>query len=266
MGMRGSSALSAAFLLLMGAPFAGACGSADSTSDIPDGDGCGRVVESDRDVIPDPPDGASLCPSGACNYQSQAGCSGGTTCVPIINASNQITPSCETVGTREPGEVCTNLNDCTAGYACAEGQCRKLCCGRDWSESTCDPGEGCFREWFFLLSGVVLPTGAYLCYPTGCDVLSSDDCPSARDCKIIDPVGTTACVPPSAGARGDRCTPPEVCGRGLSCVGQPGDANLPEALPCGRMRRTRLRFRRDLRALQPDPEGVGECTPGWPDP
>ena len=86
--MRGSSALSAAFLLLMGAPFAGACGSADSATDIPGGDGCGRIVEDGGDMIPNPPDGASLCPMGACNYQSQEGCAAGTACRPVLNASN----------------------------------------------------------------------------------------------------------------------------------------------------------------------------------
>ena len=149
MSMRASSAISVAFLLLIGASFVGACGSADSANDIADGDGCGRVVENAGDMIPNPPDGASLCPTGPCNYQSQEGCAAGTACRPVVNASNQIVPSCEPVGALGPGEACANSNECTAGYACAEGQCRKLCCGRDWSESTCDPGEGCFRDWSF---------------------------------------------------------------------------------------------------------------------
>lgn len=264
--MRGASTVAAAALLIIPA-LAVACGSADSANDTPNGGECHRVVSNGGDVIPEPPNGAELCPPGPCNYQTQEGCSDDQACLPSVTEDNEIVPACQPAGTGVTGDSCTDWNDCAAGYACPDGQCRKLCCGRDWSESTCDEGEGCFRDWSILLDDVAEPTGAYLCYPTGCDVLTSDDCPSNRDCKIIDPRGTTACVPPSEGRLGERCTPPQVCGRGLSCIGHPGEERCrrlcrAEACgepACGPDEGACVHFNRD-------PPGVGECTPGWPAP
>ena len=263
--MRGISAVTGA-LLLVATAVTGACGGADSVTDNGSDGECGRVVENGGDVIPNPPDGAELCPAGDCNYQSQEGCAAGMACIPSI-VQNQIAPTCAATqnGTGMGGDSCTAWTDCAPGYVCPDGQCRKLCCGRDWSESACEPGEACFRDWSFLVDDVAEPTGAYLCYPTGCDVLTSDDCPSDRDCKIIDPRGTTACVPPTTGRLGESCTPPQVCGRGLSCIGPPGEETCrrlcrAEACgepACGRGEGTCVHFNRD-------PPGVGECTPGWP--
>jgi hypothetical protein len=151
---------------------------------------------------------------------------------------------------------------------------RRLVGVRVRSGRSCDPGEACYRELLYTIEGdpdddsddVNIPSGAYMCFPTGCDLFTSDDCPNNTDCKIIDPTGRTACLPPSPERLGERCTPPSVCGRGLNCVGLPGEERcrkLCRAEECGEPscdadEGTCVHFNRD-------PEGVGECTPGWED-
>jgi hypothetical protein len=253
------------------------CGAAESANNTEPEEGCPRVVLDGGGTIPDPPDGPSLCPgSNACNYQSQTGCAATQSCYPaVIMGTMDVAAQCRPVGAGVSGDACTEWTDCARGYACPDGQCRKLCCGADWSDDACDPGEGCYRELLYTITegdpgtdadDVNVSSGAYLCFPTGCDVFTSDQCSSDRDCKIIDPKGTTACVRPTAGDVGDRCTPPVVCGRGLSCVGQPGEERcrrLCRAEECGKPacragEGTCVHFNRD-------PPGVGECTPDWPD-
>lgn len=260
---------------LVGALATGGCGTAESVNDGNGGD-CATVILDGGGTIPDPPDGPSLCPSGvACNYQSQEGCAAGRNCFPALDMDRQLVATCEPAGVGTTGDECNAWSDCARGYGCPDGRCRRLCCGADWSESACEPGEACFRELLYTIEegdpdddsdDVNISSGAYVCYPTGCDLFTSDDCPSDTDCKIIDPLGRTACVPPSPERLGERCTPPSVCGRELNCVGPPGEERcrkLCRAEECGKPacgpdEGTCVHFNRN-------PEGVGECTPGWED-
>jgi hypothetical protein len=254
-----------------------ACGEAETASTTDPDEDCPRVVLDGGDTIPEPPDGASLCPEGnSCNYQSQEGCAANMSCYPVImQGMTDIVSACRPAGTGVSGDACDSPTDCARGHVCPDGQCRKLCCGADWSDDACDPGEGCYRELFYTVDegdpntdedDVNESTGAFLCYPTGCDVFRTDECATGRDCKIIFPNGTTACVPPTPGDEGERCTPPIVCGPRLSCVGPPGEERcrrLCRAEECGEPAcepgDTCVHFNRD-------PPGVGECTPDWPDP
>jgi hypothetical protein len=263
-------------LCLVGALATGGCGTADSANDTNGNGACARVVENGGGTIPEPPDGPSLCPSGnACNYQSQEGCAEGRNCFPALNATMDLVAACEPAGAGTTGDACDEWSDCARGYGCPDGQCRKLCCGGDWSDDACDPGEACYRELLYTIDegdpnddsdDVNIQSGAYLCYPTGCDLFTSDECPSNSDCKIIDPTGRTACMPPSPERLGERCTPPSVCGRGLNCVGRPGEERCRKLCraeecgkpACGAGEGTCVHFNRN-------PEGVGECTPGWED-
>jgi hypothetical protein len=236
--MRAPQAL-AGFVLVVGAAFAWGCGSSGSAN-TNDGDGsCPRVVLDGGGVIPNPPDGASLCPAAnICNYQAQTGCPAGESCRAGIRPNTEdIIAFCEAAGSGSDDDPCTTAMDCGVGYICpADHRCHQLCCGRDWSESACNPGFGCYRQYLFDLPSGVTPTGAYVCDRVGCDVLTSDDCPSDFDCKIIDPRGTTACVPPTTGTVGERCTGPLACGRRLSCIGDPGEEtcrHLCRAEECG---------------------------------
>lgn len=238
------------------------CGSAATAEDAIIEPGCPRVVLTGGGGIPDPPDGASLCPDGACNYQTQEGCPQDQACRPQFSAeSTDVAPGCEAAGSGVTGDACTAWTDCARGYLCAEGFCRKQCCGADWS--ACDEGESCIRQMQVRAGGVVTDTGVHLCFPVGtCHVLDRESCADepGRECKLVDPRGSEACSPISQAQLGDPCGAPAVCAQGLSCV-DGRCRRLCSTLECGEPscpaeEGTCVHFDRN-------PEGVGECTPGW---
>src|SRR5262245_38786102 len=110
---------------------AASCGSQEG-ADVVEGKSCPEIVENGGDEIPAPPDGASLCPAGACNYQTQEGCPDDMGCQPALSANGlSVEPTCSPAGERTAGEACNDALPCLRGYECALGYCRKLCCGRD---------------------------------------------------------------------------------------------------------------------------------------
>jgi hypothetical protein len=243
---------------------AASCGTPER-ADTGNGDACPAIVENAGDEIPDPPDGASLCPAGECNYQSQTGCAEDEGCQPYWTDDGlAVEATCLPAGDRGAGETCSSALPCQRGYACAAGYCRKLCCGRDWS--ACDEGESCFRTYALqLTSGTIEDSGAYLCFPVGeCSVLRTDQCAAGLDCKMVDPRGSEACVPKSSEQLHEPCSARGACAAGLTCVGEPGQETcrlLCAAEECGEpacpeAEGTCVHFNRD-------PEGVGECTPGF---
>ncbi len=206
-----------------------------------------------------PPNGEQLCPTGACNYQTQSGCSVGTACRPQFSASSTaVAPGCEPAGAGKSGAVCASGADCAAGFYCAEKACRKQCCGSD--SSVCDAGDVCFRSLEVDAAGQVEPSGMSLCFPTGnCDVLDASSCGAGQACAVVDSAGRVACID-AAGAAGlgEACSSARACAAGASCV---GGACRPfcRALACGQITCTAdqgacIHFSRD-------PAGVGECTP-----
>jgi len=136
-----------------------------------------------------------------------------------------------------------------------------MCCGADWS--ACDEGESCIRQMEVLAGGVRTPTDAHLCFPIGtCHVLDPDSCDGepGRECKLVDPRGSEACSPISSADLGDPCGAPTVCRQGLNCVGgvcrRLCSTIECEEPSCPPSEGTCVHFDRN-------PEGVGECTPGW---
>jgi len=256
--------LAVAFAFVVGAvlaALASGCGSADTVSAGPPDVECPKLVEDATLPVEDPPDGPAACAPGDCNYQTQAGCSDELACRPQFNATDpDVHPGCESFGSGRSGEACKAQRDCARGFYCAEGACHKLCCGADWS--ACDENESCYRSLDVRAGGKVIAAGVGLCFPTNdCDPLTGDGCSAAdgRECKIVDPTGAAACAPLSNAKLGDACEPPDVCQRGLACVGgvciklcafaQCGEpACEPDEGSC-------VHFARD-------PEGVGECTLG----
>lgn len=238
------------------------CGAAETTTDTPSpkpDPECTRLVEEPTRTIPDPPDGAAECATGECNYQTQAGCSEDEACRPQFDAVEPVVaPGCEPAGSGETGDDCSEQGDCARGFYCAEGMCRRQCCGDDWS--ACDEGESCIRSLQVRAGGEVIPAGMSLCFPVGtCDLFDPSGCEDpTRECKLVDPTGAVACAPRSTADLGDACAPPEVCKQGLSCVGgvciklcsfvECGPVACDEGVPC-------VHFDRN-------PPGVGECTPG----
>jgi hypothetical protein len=211
--------------------------------------------------IASPPDGAAACPPGACNYQTQQGCSATEACRPVLVTST-VAPHCERAGSGESGAPCSSMADCARGYFCADNVCRKLCCGGDWS--ACPEGESCLRSIRLGLSdgGDSVDTGAELCFPVGdCDVLDPASCADqpGRACQIVDPVGHVACAPEGNAGQGERCASNNPCVRGFFCVGgacrRLCRAVLGGGQPsCPTNEGICVHFNRD-------PVGVGECTP-----
>jgi hypothetical protein len=253
-----------ALALLAGGIASTGCGAEESASDGDKGmTECARVVLDGGGGIEAPPDGIAECPAGACNYQAQTGCGTDETCRPLFNDdATEVEPGCQPAGDGASGSDCDSDLDCAKGHLCVLEQCRKLCCGGDWT--ACDDGESCIRQVEMqLANGDVVETGADLCFPVGtCDLLDPTACNDEnRDCKLVDPTGNVACAPKSPEALGEPCTEgPSVCQRGLTCVGgfcrrlcvaqACGEPSCPEA------EGTCVHFDRD-------PPGIGECTPGW---
>jgi hypothetical protein len=264
-GMSRSLRAAGAVLLLVGGALASACGAGETASDGDKGNQeCAPVELDGGGGIEAPPDGEAECPPGACNYQTQAGCDANETCRPFFNEDGtDVEPGCQAAGDGERGSDCETDLDCAKGHLCVLDQCRKLCCGGDWT--ACDEGESCIRQVDMQLpDDSIVHTGAELCFPVGtCDLLDPTACDDeGRDCKLVDPTGNVACVPKSPEGLGELCEGdgPSVCQRGLTCVGRIcrrlcvaeacGEPSCPEA------EGTCVHFDRD-------PPGIGECTPGW---
>lgn len=242
------------------------CGSAEEAHTGTPEKPCGKVVLDGGGGILAPPDGAAApeCQPGSCNYQLQAGCAEGQSCLPNAVGS-AIVSSCFDAGPQQLGTACDGANACVTGLACVAGRCRKLCCAGDWT--VCDEGESCYTEFLDPLAGDDVPTGAWVCSPVDdCDVLDPEACDElGGDCKLVDARGSTACVPKTPGALGEPCSAASgrLCGRGLLCVGKPGAEKcirLCRAEACGEpscptSEGTCVHFDRD-------PLGVGECTQG----
>jgi hypothetical protein len=253
---RRSTALLAALWLI-------ACGGDDKAPAAPDAgaqDGASPVMVDAGGAPATPPEGESLCKTGPCNYQTQEGCGTGESCLPELR-NGAVAPSCQAAGAKQSGESCTGWNDCATGLFCAEGACRKLCCGGDWS--ACPAGESCIRQLLVRdrASMSDVPAGADLCFPVGtCNVLDPRACSDTpgRGCKIVDPAGNVACAPSESAGPGDGCETGRACRTGSTCVGGTcrrlcGSVDsVTVSCPAGEG--TCVHYTRD-------PPGVGECTP-----
>ncbi|MFT3773616.1 MAG: hypothetical protein QM820_50215 [Minicystis sp.] len=221
------------------------------------------VIFEDGGVPATPPDGVAACPQGICNYQSGTGCPASTpACVPIPN-NGTIAPACSPAGAGKTGSSCAQQTDCAAGYFCVtnEGQCRKLCCGGDWTG--CDSaGEHCLKSLDYGDGmGGVQSTGAMLCYPINtCDALKPASCTQAgTECIVADATGATACLPPGPGGAGEACP----CKGGFVCVSDAPDASPTCHRLCGAVPGGAPPYCQEGEGVcvhhLRDPDGVGEC-------
>src|SRR5262245_33462350 len=221
MGRIGLWTASVLLALLSGAASAGVgCSDEDGeTKDTNPVDGGheGYIVKDGGGEPAMHPNGEEACPTGACNYQSGEGCTEPlASCVPILDPEGQPAPTCIAAGTGTSGDACDAQEDCAAGYMCAEKECHKLCCGKDWSGCP-SADEHCFRSLKLGSSpDTAVDTGAMLCYPVNyCDALEPDSCTkSGETCQIVDPTGATACLAEGSGAAGDPCP----CQGGYLCA------------------------------------------------
>jgi len=257
-GALGGAVAAGALALLAG------CGS--STSSTPDAAGAGggeagpwtEPVLDGGGGVPNPPNGADLCPPGVCNYQTGTGCGpdgGAGACVPMEGTAGGLAPACIQPGPVQRGAPCSAYADCAAGLVCAGGACHKLCCGRDWTG--CPAGQSCFGTFVVTLrDGSLASSGADLCLPlSACDPLNPSSCQAAgQQCVIVDPTGSTACMSPGAGTAGRPCP----CQGGYLCVAS-ACRRLCKAVPGGGEPSCPTGEGRCVH-FDRDPSGVGECT------
>jgi hypothetical protein len=237
----------------------------NSTGELPPGDAGidGEVpVNLDGGGAPaTPPDGASLCPAGTCNYQTGAGCSGATpSCIPALSGG-ATSPACSPAGAGTSGAACSQPTDCAPGHMCAGNVCRKLCCGGDWTG--CDSeSEHCLKRLVYSDGmGGKIDTGAMLCFPVNdCDPLVPTSCTTAgTTCQLADATGAVACLPEGTGGQGDPCP----CKGGYTCVVA---SKGPVCVRlCGAVLGGAPPYCQEGEGIcthyTHDPPGVGECAP-----
>jgi hypothetical protein len=228
-----------------------------------DGSAGGLIIMDAGASTPVAPDGAASC-SDACNYQTQEGCDAGSMCHPAVDSEQEVTATCQPAGTLAAGEPCSWL-ECQPGYICAaDGRCRHLCCGGDWS--VCQADESCTGAVELLApAGFVVSAGVGVCEPTDdCDVFDETSCPGGQSCYIIDSRGGLGCLPTGSSDAYELCSTVELCKAGLTCVASHNGVGTcrrlcravvggtPECPPTEGMTCSHYAH---------DPPGVGECVP-----
>jgi hypothetical protein len=258
-----------AFALVGGSALAYGCGSTSEGSiTLPPADAGPDAVSVFLDgggPIAVPPDGAAECPTGACNYQTGAGCSGAaSSCLPAVSGATAA-PTCFAAGTAASGGACTQATDCVAGHICVAGTCRKLCCGGDWTG--CDTAaEHCIDTLDYSGDGGSIVTGAMVCLPVNtCNALepTAGCATQGTSCQLVDATGATACIPQGTGTSGQPCP----CQGGFTCVTPKDGASV-----CVRLCRAVVGGGSPYCAASEgicthynrDPAGVGECQPPTP--
>lgn len=178
------------------------------------------------------------------------------TCEP--SGTDGKTPVCLPAGSAALGAACQMWTDCVRGAVCADGVCRKLCCGKDWTG--CPANERCFARFVVQLPAAKVDSLAYLCLPVnGCSALDPASCAAIKPgttCQIADPTGATACLEEGTGQMpADPCP----CKGGFTCVSG-GCRRLCKAVPGGGEPSCPEGEGRCVHWTK-DPEGVGECSP-----
>jgi hypothetical protein len=246
--------------LLLIAASAGCKGAETTDTDPMDAGADAPVVILDGGGDPAvPPNGASLCPAGACNYQTKEGCAAGQSCVPSPDGMGKATPTCAAAGTGLSGAACKGNTECAGGYLCTsptDGVCRKLCCGGDWTGCPSDD-EHCIQNVAIKDQTGVFNSGAMLCLPVNnCDALEPSSCGVAgQACQIVDATGATACFNEGTGDSGQPCP----CKGGFLCV-KDACRRLCKAVEGGGEPSCKEGEGICVHYVR-DPEGVGECTP-----
>ena len=225
------------------------------------------VVLDAGPTTPQSPDGSQAC-VGNCNYQTQAGCGAGQMCAPQVDASNTpVSAQCSVAGTAAAGQACT-WGQCQPGFICAaDGYCRHLCCGGDWS--VCEQNESCTGAVELLAPNSTTPVsaGVGICEPVdACDVFDPSTCPQGKSCYIVDSRGGLKCLPTGTADVDEACSGTQLCKAGLACVvGNENNATgkcrqLCRAVPGGGSPSCPDQDSMCMHFVR-NPDGVGECTP-----
>ncbi len=152
--------------------------------------------------------GGSSTSSGA-GGESDAGVSAMLTCK-LAPISGEAISGCAPAGDLAVGDPCQTAADCGVGLACVAtpsgGLCRPYCCG---------PVEACPVDTY--CAPVLMAEAAVkipVCLPAKkCKPLDDTTCMDGQTCTIVRDDGTTSCVDPGEGSRGDFCP----CAAGQVC-------------------------------------------------
>lgn len=184
----------------------------DSGTVAPDGSTPDGGPGEDTGPGPDSGPSPTMCPAGACDLLTGAGCEAGEACYLIAPSMDAAAvPTCAPAGTATEGMPCEFANSCRDGLVClADGVCRRACCGG--SSATCMPGDFC--------SGFADAPGAGFCLtPSGCDFVAQTGCEAGQTCTLISGDGSTLCRPArEGGATQNQSCETEPCADGHTCI------------------------------------------------
>jgi hypothetical protein len=170
---------------------------------------------------------SGMCPAGACNIESGAGCPAGEGCYyDSMEAGGAAAPLCAPAGSGMAGASCNAPNDCREGHICIKspggpgtpGECRQVCCGG--STDACAVGDVCLSVDGSDEVGVCET-------PAGCNIIEQSGCSDGLDCVLLMGDGTTGCrdIPDGAGMQGAACAE-APCAAGFLCL-----RLMPDAAP-----------------------------------
>lgn len=186
----------------------------DASTDVDGGDVDGGTG---IDSGPSP----SMCPPGACNVETNAGCDAtmGEGCYWGRDPdTGETSAMCVAAGGGAAGSPCEFVNSCREGHLCFEGICRPVCCG---SDASCSVGDICLRTT--LPDGTPGMLGA-CATPSGCDVVQQTGCDGSTACYVVSGDGSALCIaaPDPGVPTGGSCAALNECVPGNVCLGDPG--------------------------------------------
>jgi hypothetical protein len=169
-----------------------------------------------EDAIPDPEDDSPPCYETPCGLIPNCGCSSGEKC--SVDRTTG-TRHCTSAGSLEAGDRCTSDTQCETGTWCGPmwtevGEDESLCM------AFCENASDCPGDAAICLGEVPGETALGIC-SQGCDLLTSDPCPTGTKCYwfvATDDTHYTDCIADvGTGMIADSCTAEDDCQRGHYC-------------------------------------------------
>jgi hypothetical protein len=152
---------------------------------------------------------------GACDTSPQCGCASGQACV-VVTASTGVT-GCVAAGSVGAAQACSG-SDCSAGYDCVGGACKKYCD----TAADCSSGQDCEQVTYTDSSGNSANIPGMKVCSTGCNLVDpSTVCGSGLTCyQVSQTSSATDCGTAGTGTGTNGCssTNPTGCAPGYLCV------------------------------------------------
>jgi len=136
----------------------------------------------------------------------------------LVREEGAVVRACLPAGEGELGAPCLSPVNCAPGYTCvgegASGLCQPYCCLGD--SGSCEAGTYCAPRRVVGAEGRL---DAPVCVRADqCKLSEESSCPGVGTaCVPVRADGTTSCVAPGAGKKGDPCDGPLSCSLGHVC-------------------------------------------------